>query len=122
MERKKTKSKQKERTAPQKGSLQTISKKTEKTVRERAFDEQLKSMSKAEKKQSLSWEIKHKTKRIKTVKKELDQAQRLAQQKGPHSFEAEVRVPQKTEEYGQIKRALDNYQRRLNRLKLTKAK
>lgn len=123
MTRTKTQSKQKSTPSKiprMKGHLAKIDPKTAKTIRERAFEEQLKGMSKTEKKKELTWMIKHKSKKIKKIKKDLDQAKQLASQKGPYSFEAEVRVPQKREEYQQMKRDITNYERRLARINLSK--
>lgn len=92
------------------------------TVREKAWVLQLRTMSKSEKKDSIRREMKHKTHRLESIKKDLLQAKKMAKQKGPHSYEAEVRVPQKKEEYREYKTVITNMERRLKRLKLTKPK
>jgi hypothetical protein len=96
--------------------------KNTKTVREKAWDLQLRTMSKSERKESIQRELKHKARRLEVIKKDLLQAKKLAKQKGPYSYEAEVRVPQKKEEYREYKTVVTNMERRLKRLNLTKPK
>lgn len=95
---------------------------TKKTDREKIWDRSLRQLSKPDQKRAIRIQLKRKTYRMENAKKDLDKAKKGAKEKGPHSYEAEVRVPQKTEEYRQFKTEVTNLTRRMRRFNLRKPK
>lgn len=91
-----------------------------KTGREKAFDQFLIQLPKHEQKSSIAQLLRHNKKKMAIIKKDLDQAKKLAKEKGPYSYEAEVRVPEKKEAYLRYKRQNTDLKKKLDRLKLKK--